>query len=58
MNRFLKGQKEKNLLYLYICNKSWLPSSVCKRCGSKDEKLFKEEDSIEIFKNFVLIENI
>ena len=28
------------------------------KCGSKDEKMFKEEESIEILKIFYLINNI
>ena len=25
----------------YICNKILVPSSICMKCGSKDEKIFK-----------------
>ena len=33
---------------LYICNKTLLLSSICNKCGKEDEKIFKEEGSIEI----------
>ena len=33
---------------LYICNKTLLLSSICNKCGKEDEKIFKEEESIEI----------
>ena len=33
-------------------------SIICGRCKNEDQKLFKEEASIEILKNFGLIENI
>ena len=34
----------------YICDKyiSLLLSSICSKSGSKDEKIFKEKESIEI----------
>ena len=34
----------------YICHKTLLPSSICNTCSSEDEKLFKEEQSIETLK--------
>ena len=36
-----------------ICDKALLLSSICKKCGSKYEKIFKEEESIEILEFFV-----
>ena len=39
----------------YICNKTLLPSSICNTCRSEDEKLFKEEESIETLKMVCLI---
>ena len=33
-------------------------SIVCSKCKNEDEKLFKEEESIEILKIFGLIENL
>ena len=43
---------------LYICNKTLLLSSICNKCGKEDEKIFKEEGSIEIWKILGLINNI
>ena len=31
---------------------------ICSKCGSKDEKIFNEEESIEILKILCLISNI
>ena len=36
---------------LYICDKTLLLFSICNKCGSEDEKIFKKEQSIEILKN-------
>ena len=33
-------------------------SIVCSKCNNEDEKIFKEEESIEILKILFLIENI
>ena len=33
-------------------------SIICDKCGSKDEKIFQEEESIEILKIIVLINNM
>ena len=33
-------------------------SVICRKCLNKDQKIFKEEDSIEILKILGLIENI
>ena len=33
-------------------------SAICSKCGSNDEIIFKEEESIEILKTFSLIDNI
>ena len=43
---------------LYICNKTLLLSSICNKCGKEDEKIFKEEESIKIWKILGLINNI
>ena len=43
---------------LYVCDKKLLSSSICNKCGNEDEKYFKVEKSINIFKNFVLIDNM
>ena len=54
-------------LYCVICGKyrkfekpkiSYFLSITCNNCKNKDEKIFKEEDSIEILENFGSIENI
>ena len=42
----------------YLLKKTLLLSIVCSKCKNEDEKIFKEEDSIEIFKILGLIENI
>ena len=40
------------VLISYICDKTLLPPSICNKCGSGDEKISKEEESIEILKIF------
>ena len=40
--------KFKNLKILYIFQNTLLFSIICSKCGSKGEKIFKEEESIEI----------
>ena len=42
----------------YICYKTLLISSICNKCGSEDEKIFMEGESIEILKILGLITNI
>ena len=42
----------------YICDKALILSSICYKCGSEDEKIFKEEEPIEIFKILGVINNI
>ena len=42
----------------YICYKTLLLSSICKKCGSEDEQIFMEEESIKILKILRLITNI
>ena len=42
----------------YICDKTLLVSSICNKCGSKDKKIFKEEEPIEILKIIGLINNM
>ena len=41
----------------YICDKTLLFSSIYTKCGSEDEKFFKEEESIEKLKILGLINN-
>ena len=42
----------------YILEKTLVLFVICSKCKSEDEKIFKEEESIEILKIFGLIENI
>ena len=41
-----------------LLKKTLAPSIICSKCKNEDEKLFKEEESIEILKILGLIENI
>ena len=42
----------------YLSEKTLVLSIICSKCKNEDEKLFKEEESIEILKILGLIENI
>ena len=42
----------------YLLEKTLVLSIICSKCKNEDEKLFKEEELIEILKVFSLIENI
>ena len=42
----------------HLLEKTLVLSIICTKYKNEDEKLFKEEESIEIFKNLCLIENI
>ena len=42
----------------YILEKTLVLSIVCSKCKNEDEKIIKEEESIEILKTLSLIENI
>ena len=42
----------------YLLEKTLVLSIICSNCKNEDEKLFKEEELIEILKVFSLIENI
>ena len=42
----------------YLLEKTLVLSTICSKCKNKDEKVFKEENSIEILKILGLIENI
>ena len=42
----------------YLLEKTLVLSIICSKCKNEDEKLFKEEESIEILKILDLIENI
>ena len=42
----------------YLLEKTLVLSTICSKCKNEDEKVFKEENSIEILKILGLIENI
>ena len=42
----------------HLLEKTLALSIICSKCKKEDEKLFKEEESIEILKIIGLIENI
>ena len=48
----------KTLKYHTFLKKKLLHSIICSTCGSKDEKIFKGKEPIEIFKINDLIINI
>ena len=53
--RYRKSEKPK---ITYLLEKALLLSVICSKCKNEDEKIFKEEDSIEIAKILGLINNI
>ena len=54
-SKYRKFQKSK---ISYLLEKTLVLSIICCKCKNEDEKLFKEEESIEISKFFGLIKNI
>ena len=54
-DRYKKFEKSK---VSYLSEKTLVLSIICCKCNNEDEKLFKEEESIEIFKILGLIENL
>ena len=52
-----KYEKFKNLKISYTFDKTSVVSIICVKCGSKDEKIFKEGQSIEILKIDGLVPN-
>ena len=42
----------------YLLEKALVVSIICNKCKNQDEKLFEEEESVEILKSFGLIKNI
>ena len=42
----------------YLLEKTLLLTIICSKCKNEDEKIFKEEDSVEVLKILGLIENI
>ena len=54
-NKYRKFEKPK---ILYLLEKILVLSITCSKCKSEDEKIFKQEESIEILKVLGLINNI
>ena len=57
----IKCKKYKNFLkpkISCICYKILLLFSICKKCWSEDERIFMEQESVEILKMLGLINNI
>ena len=52
-----KYRKFEKLKTSYLLKKTLVLSIICKKCNNEDEKLFKEEESIDIRKILDLIEN-
>ena len=52
-----KFKKFKNPKLSYILQKTLVLSIICSKCDSKDEKIFKEEQSIKTLTNPGLINN-
>ena len=52
---FIKFEKPK---LSYLLEKTLVPSVICSKCKNEDQKIFKQEESIEILKIIGLIENI
>ena len=53
--KYRKFEKPK---ILYLLKKTLILSIICSKCKNENEKIFKEEGSIEILKIRGLIENI
>ena len=51
-DKYIKFEKPK---ISYLSEKRLVFSIICSKCKNKDEKIFKEEESIEILKNYSLI---
>ena len=54
-SKYRKFEKSK---ISYLLEKTLVLSIICSKCKNEDEKIFKEEESIEILKILGLIENI
>ena len=54
-SKYRKFEKSK---ISYLLEKTLVLSIICCKCKNEDEKLFKDEESIEISKFFGLIKNI
>ena len=53
-----KYRKFKNPKISYIFEKTLVLSIICSKCKMEDEKILKEEESIEILKILGLFKNI
>ena len=53
-----KYREVKNRQIQYIFDKKIVPSIIYNKCGIKDQKVFKEEESIETLETLGLIKNI
>ena len=53
--KYIKFEKPK---ISYLLEKTLVLSIICSKCENEYEKTFKEEESIEILTNLVLINNI
>ena len=53
-----KYKKFEKLKMSYLLEKTLVLSVTFSKCKNEEEKLFKEEESIDILKILVLIENI
>ena len=42
----------------YLLEKTLVLSIICSKCKNEDEKIFQEEESVEILKIIGLIENV
>ena len=51
-------KRSKNLKILYIFEKTLVLSIICSKCENDNEKIFKEEEPIEILKIIGLIKYI
>ena len=53
-----KYRKFENFKILNIFGNKLVLSIICSNCENEDQKIFKEEESIEILKILVLIKNM
>ena len=53
-----KYRKFKNHKISYIFEKTLVIYIICNKCGNEDEKIFKEEESIDLLKILSSIKNI
>ena len=52
---FIKFEKPK---LSYLLEKTLVPSVICSKCKNGDQRIFKQEESIEKLKIIGLIENV